>query len=247
MASVLYVGHATTLIEIDGVRLLTDPLLRRHVGHLQRLVPLGEDLPPPDAVLLSHQHGDHLDLPSLRRLGQSMLLLVPRGAGWTLRRQGFRRVVELSPGESTSVGELAIAAVPAVHDGRRYPYGKKVAALGYAVTGSRSVYFAGDTDVFDGMSELAGADVALIPDLRLGREGRPRPPRPGAGGRCARPAPAAPGDSDPLGDVRAVALARLTRRRPPHDDPAAEFAAAAAVVAPEVEVRILRPGERTEF
>ena len=168
MASVLYVGHATTLIELDGVRLLTDPLLRRHVGHLQRLVPLGEDLPAPDAVLLSHQHADHLDLPSLRRLGQSMLLLVPRGAGWTLRRQGFRRVVELSPGDSTSVGELAIAAVPAVHDGRRYPYGKKVAALGYAVAGSRSVYFAGDTDVFGDMRLIAEMHRPAIGFLPIG-------------------------------------------------------------------------------
>ena len=246
MATVLYVGHATTLIEIDGVRLLTDPLLRRHVGHLQRLVPFGEDLPAPDAVLLSHQHGDHLDLPSLRRLGQSTLLLVPRGAGWTLRRQGFRRVVELSPGESTSVGELAIAAVPAVHDGRRYPYGKKVAALGYAVTGSRSVYFAGDTDVFDGMSELAGADAALIPVSGWGAKvgpGHLDPTRAAAALGLLRPRLAIPihwGTYAPL-------HWRVSGRRPPHEDPAAEFAAAAAVVAPEVEVRILRPGERTEF
>ena len=209
MASILYVGHATTLIELDGVRLLTDPLLRRHVGHLQRLVPLGEALPAPDAVLLSHQHADHLDLPSLRRLGQSMLLLVPRGAGWTLRRQGFRRVVELSPGDSTSVGELAIAAVPAVHDGRRYPYGRKVAALGYVVTGSRSVYFAGDTDVFDGMSELAGADVGLIPVSGWGAKVGPGHLDPARAAAAVRPAPAAPGDPDPLGDVRPLALARL--------------------------------------
>ena len=206
MASIRYVGHATTLIELDGVRLLTDPLLRRHVGHLQRLVPLGEDLPPPDAVLLSHQHADHLDLASLRRLGQSMLLLVPRGAGWTLKRQGFRRVVELSPGDSTSVGELAIAAVPAVHDGRRYPYGKKVAALGYAVTGSRSVYFAGDTDVFDGMSELAGADVSLIPVSGWGAKVGPGHLDPARAADCS-PAQAARGDPDPLGDVRPLALA----------------------------------------
>ena len=81
MASILYVGHATTLIELDGVQLVTDPLLRRYVGHLRRLVPLGETLPAPDAVLLSHLHTDHLHVPSLRRLGQSVTLIVPRGAG----------------------------------------------------------------------------------------------------------------------------------------------------------------------
>jgi L-ascorbate metabolism protein UlaG (beta-lactamase superfamily) len=246
MASVLYVGHATTLIELDGVRLLTDPLLRRHVGHLQRLVPLGEALPAPDAVLLSHQHADHLDLPSLRRLGQSVPLLVPRGAGWLLRRQGFRGIVELSVGDSTNVGGLAIEAVPAVHDGRRYPYGKKVAAVGYAVAGSRSVYFAGDTDVFEGMGELAGADAALLPVSGWG-------------------ATVGPGHLDPARAAEALRLLRprlaipihwgtyapwhwsVSGHRPPHEDPAAEFAAAAALVAPDVEVRILRPGERTEF
>ena len=163
MASLLYVGHATTLIEIDRVRLLTDPLLRRHVGHLKRLVPFGDPLPPPDAVLLSHLHADHLDFPSLRRLGQSVPLLVPRGAGWLLRRQGFRNIVQLATGDSTSVGGVAIQAVPALHDGRRYPVGRQIAANGYTVTGSRSLYFAGDTDVFEAMAELAGADAALLP------------------------------------------------------------------------------------
>jgi L-ascorbate metabolism protein UlaG (beta-lactamase superfamily) len=246
MASVLYVGHATTLIEIDGVRLLTDPLLRRHVGHLKRLVPLGEAQQRPDAVLLSHLHADHLDLPSLRRLGQSVPLLVPRGAGGLLRRQGFRRVVELTAGDSTGVGELTIEAVPAVHDGRRYPFGKEIAANGYTVTGSRSLYFAGDTDVFEAMSELAGADAALLPVSGWGST-------------------VGPGHLDPTRAAEAVRLLRpglaipihwgtyapwhwnISGRRPPHEDPAAEFAAAAAIVAPDVEVRILRPGERTEF
>jgi L-ascorbate metabolism protein UlaG (beta-lactamase superfamily) len=246
VASVLYVGHATTVIEIDGVRLLTDPLLRRQVGHLRRLVPLGQALPAPDAVLLSHQHADHLDLPSLRRLGQSVHLLVPRGAGWFLRRQGFRGVVEMSAGDSTSVGGLAIEAVPAVHDGRRYPYGKTVAALGYAVAGSRSLYFAGDTDVFEGMSELAGADAALVPVSGWGAKvgpGHLDPTRAAEAVRLLRPRLAIPihwGTYAPL-------HWRLTGHQPPHDNPAAEFAAAAALVAPEVDVRILRPGERTEF
>ena len=246
MASVLYVGHATTLIEIDGVRLLTDPLLRRHVGHLKRLVPLGETLPAPDAVLLSHQHADHLDLPSLRRLGQSVRLLVPRGVAGYLRRQGFRNVGELSAGDSTDIGGLAIAAVPAVHDGRRYPFGKKIAAIGYSVTGSRSLYFAGDTDVFEAMGQFAGADAALLPVSGWG-------------------ATVGPGHLDPTRAAEAVRLLsprlaipihwgtyapwhwRLSGHQPPHEDPAAEFAAAAALVAPDVDVRILRPGEQTEF
>ena len=246
MASVLYVGHATTLIEIDGVRLLTDPLLRRHVGHLKRLVPFGDALPPPDAVLLSHLHADHLDVPSLRRLGQSVPLLVPRGAGWLLRRQGFRNIVQLSTGESTSVGGLAIEAVPALHDGRRYPVGRRVAANGYTVTGSRKLYFAGDTDVFEAMGELAGADVALLPVSGWGATvgpGHLDPARAAEALRLLRPGLAIPihwGTYAPW-------HWRLSGHRPPHEEPAAEFAAAAALVAPDVDVRILRPGERTEF
>ena len=62
-----YVGHATILIELDGVVLLTDPLLRERVSHVHRIVPPFAGSLRPDAILLSHAHRDHLDLPSLRR------------------------------------------------------------------------------------------------------------------------------------------------------------------------------------
>jgi L-ascorbate metabolism protein UlaG (beta-lactamase superfamily) len=91
---ITYVGHATLLIEIGGVRLLTDPLLRQHVMHLRRR---STPIPPQvyaniDAVLLSHLHYDHLDLPSLRKLGKTTRLLAPVGAGALLRQQGFSNV-----------------------------------------------------------------------------------------------------------------------------------------------------------
>ena len=246
MASILYVGHATTLIELDGVQLVTDPLLRRHVGHLRRLVPLGEALPTPDAVLLSHLHTDHLHLPSLRRLGQSVTLLVPRGAGGLLRRQGFRSVVELAPGELTNVGVLTVAAVPALHDGRRYPFGREIAANGYTVTGSRSLYFAGDTDYFEAMNALAGADVALLPVSGWGGKVGPGHLDPGRAAdalRLLQPRLAIPihwGTYAPW-------HWRLSRHQPPFENPAGAFAEAADRVAPDVEVRILQPGERTAF
>ncbi|MCB0156428.1 MAG: MBL fold metallo-hydrolase [Anaerolineae bacterium] len=87
-----YIGHATTLIELAGVRLLTDPVLRRRVAHLNHRH--GPTAPARyqhiDAVLISHLHYDHLDLPSLRLLGQTTRLIVPRGAAKLLR--GFRHV-----------------------------------------------------------------------------------------------------------------------------------------------------------
>ena len=82
---ITYIGHATTLIEVGGLRLLTDPILRGRVAHLRRRGPViaREWLDRIDAVLLSHLHLDHLDLPSLRRLPRTTQLLVPRGAGAT--------------------------------------------------------------------------------------------------------------------------------------------------------------------
>ena len=141
---------------------------------------------------------------------------------------------------------LTIGAVPALHDGRRYPFGPQIAANGYRVTGSRSVYFAGDTDYFEAMDELAGADVALLPVSGWGAKvgpGHLDPTRAAETLRLLSPRVAIPihwGTYAPMHWL-------LSRHQPPLEDPAGAFAAAAAQVAPEVEVRILQPGERTDI
>ena len=90
-ANITYLGHATTLIELDGCRLLTDPVLRDRVIHLRRVAPLDRaPIGAVDAILLSHGHWDHLDLPSLRGLGRSLRLVVPRGLGGDHRLRGAR-------------------------------------------------------------------------------------------------------------------------------------------------------------
>ncbi|MGA7703352.1 MAG: MBL fold metallo-hydrolase [Solirubrobacteraceae bacterium] len=129
-----FLGHATVLIELEGVRLLTDPLLRGRVAHLRRRAPMpGEELfADLDAVLISHLHHDHLDLASLRRLGRDTPLIVPRGAGSWLEERGFRLVTELSVGEVAQVDALQVRAVRADHDARR-PGGPHVDAVGYLV------------------------------------------------------------------------------------------------------------------
>src|SRR5947209_6977067 len=108
---------------MNGVRLLTDPLVRRRVVHLYRyaLPPDPQWLALPDAILLSHLHLDHCDIPSLRRIGSATRLIVPRGGGIVLTRHGFRAVEELAPGETTAVGTLSITATPAAHSGFRPP------------------------------------------------------------------------------------------------------------------------------
>src|SRR3954454_8365160 len=117
-----FVGHSTVLVELGGVRLLTDPVLRDRLLHLRRhaTAPARGVAERIDAVLISHLHGDHLDLPSLRSVGADVPLIVPRGAAAWLNRAGFERVVELAAGETTEVGQIEVAAVEAHHQPRRW-------------------------------------------------------------------------------------------------------------------------------
>src|SRR6187549_1779971 len=160
-----WLGHSTVLLEADGVRLLTDPLVRPRVLHLRRVgraFRLDEQMP--DVVLISHVHYDHLDLASLRLLGGSPRFVVPRGAGPLLRRRGFEHIVEVEPGDEEQVRGVTIRATHAEHDSRRGPFGAQTPALGYLVSGSASTYFAGDTDLFAGMGAIADdLDLALLP------------------------------------------------------------------------------------
>ena len=246
-ARILYVGHSTVLVELDGVRLLTDPLLRSRVVHLRRIG--GVDTSPLanlDAVLISHLHFDHLHIPSLARLGRNVPLVVPRGAGRLAQRKGFTSVKELGIGDELSVGALGISGTPAVHDPRRLPFGARAEPLGFLIEGTRSVYFAGDTDLFEGMSELAPIDVALLPIWGWGPSlgpGHMGPREAAQAARLLRASAAVPihwGTYLPLQSARHGQPAFLDR-------PAQEFLAAVRAHAPEVDVRVLHPGEETTF
>jgi L-ascorbate metabolism protein UlaG (beta-lactamase superfamily) len=242
-----WVGHSTVVIDLDGVRLITDPLLRNRVAHLRRAVAVDmRARRGVDAVLVSHAHYDHLDLPSLEKLGKKTPVVVPRGLGVLLRKRRFESVLEVSVGETIRIGDITIRAVEAEHDGGRLPFGVTAEALGYLISGSMSVYFAGDTDLFDGMRKLGPVDVALIPIWGWG---------PGLGA----------GHLDPAGAAAAAALVRPTtvvpihwgtyfpihlgmRRQPDFVGlPPAQFLVAMKEAAPDVEVRVLRPGETADF
>lgn len=172
---VVPLGHATVLLDLAGIRLITDPVLRPRVAFLERVVPEPEIPYGTDAVLISHLHHDHCDPPSVRALlerGQeSAVVVAPRGAAeflqQRLRRRLRRDVVELSAGDRVNIGPVIVTAVPAVHDGRRGPWGPRADALGYLMTvpdAGRTVYFAGDTDLFPEMDGLAPSlDIALLP------------------------------------------------------------------------------------
>ncbi len=243
IAAVTYIGHATLLIELGGVRILTDPVLRRAILHIRRVVPLPalDSIPPLDAIVISHAHHDHLDPDSLRRLGADCPVIGPRGIAGIVRRTGSGRAVEVGAGDRVEVGGITVEAVPAAHEGRRYPLGRRRAALGFLIGGSSTLYFAGDTDLMPEMGRLRGrADIAALPVAGWG-------PRVGAG------------HLDPERAARAAALiepriaipihwgtyvARGAQRGQDPLAPAREFAAAAKRLAPQVEVRILAPGER---
>jgi len=253
--SVTFAGHSTVLLDVDGVRLLTDPLLRRRIGVLIRrtAVPAAELRRDLDAVLISHAHLDHLDVPSLRMIDRGTPVIAPRGVGPLLRRQGFEPtevevgdVLELPlPDGGRDRGPVRVRAVPAFHSGTRYPLGTPSEALGYVVEGGLSAYFAGDTGLFEGMEELGPLDVAVLP---VGGWG-PRLP------------------DDHLGPLTAARALQLLRPRacvpvhwgtlyPPWLPP--EFNAKwsewpraferyARHLSPDVEVRVLPPGETTTF
>jgi L-ascorbate metabolism protein UlaG (beta-lactamase superfamily) len=244
-ARIVYVGHATVLVEMEGVRLLTDPLLRPRILHLRRSGTIAvAALDEVDAVLISHLHFDHLDLRSLQQLGRDVRVVVPRGAGEILERKGFTSVTELAVGEELRVGSLAIRTTPALHDARRGLAGRRAEPMGYVIDGSRSVYFAGDTDLFDGMAALGPIDIALVPIWGWG---------PSLG----------PGHLNPRTAAEAVRRTGATTAIPIHwgtlfplqtrlrglplflETPAEEFQAHMREVAPHVEVRTLHPGQET--
>lgn len=175
---ITFLGHATVLLELDGLRLLTDPVLRQVVGPLWRRTPkphLGP-LAGLNAVLISHLHLDHYDPLSLRQLDKEAVIIGPRGSGRSLSRRGFADAHELAPGESLRLGRLTITATEARHPRGRHPLPRGSHpmmqgpdSVGYVISGSQEVYFAGDTGLFPGMVDLwPRLDVALLPIAGLG-------------------------------------------------------------------------------
>ncbi|SDY39364.1 L-ascorbate metabolism protein UlaG, beta-lactamase superfamily [Modestobacter sp. DSM 44400] len=254
-----FLGHSTVRVELAGRTVLTDPLLTRGLGPLRRVVapPEPASWAGVDLVVVSHLHNDHLHLPSLRRLGRRIPIVVPRGAGGWLRRHGFSAVEELAPGESLTDGALTVTATPAVHSGHRwgprFTHGPQAPAVGHLLSGEgTSVYLAGDTDLFHGMVSLGPVDVAVLPVWGWGTS-------------------LGPGHLDPLRAAEAVALLRPRVVVPVHwgtlavgglttlptpwrarmrallTEPPRTFAAAVAAGRSGAAVALTAPGERVQL
>ncbi|NYV77471.1 MBL fold metallo-hydrolase, partial [Streptomyces sp. UH6] len=121
--AVTWAGHASWVIRIGGLTVLADPVWsRRILGTPARITPVGvpwDALPPVDAVVISHNHYDHLDLPTLRRLPSDTPVFVPGGLARWFCRRGFRRVVELDWWESARLKGVRLDFVPAHHWSKR--------------------------------------------------------------------------------------------------------------------------------
>jgi L-ascorbate metabolism protein UlaG (beta-lactamase superfamily) len=247
--SLTFLGHSTVLFEIAGMRILTDPLVFERLLILRRTATrldpsLHRDI---DAVLISHLHIDHLHIRSLLEIGRGTRVIMPAGGERLLTGHGFTRVEGVRPGDVMTVGPVRVTATFADHDGRRPPLGPAGPPLGFLLEeGPTKVYFAGDTDIFPGMVDLApGLDVAMLPvwgwGPRLGH-GHMNPRRAAEALRLLAPRYAVPihwGTLWPYGLGRVVP-GRLT-------DPPREFARFARRYAPGVRVLLTPPGQPVLF
>ena len=167
-------------------------------------------------------------------LGSGVTVVVPVGARRLLR--GFSDVREVDVGDEVQIGNLTVRATPADHESAMFLL-RSASSLGFIVSGSRRIYFAGDTDLFEGMAELSGSlDVALLPVAGWGPKvgpGHLDPERAAQALGLLKPRVAVP--------IHWGTLSRLGRRT--SGDPPEAFLQHSAEVAPEVEVRILAPGE----
>jgi L-ascorbate metabolism protein UlaG (beta-lactamase superfamily) len=193
---VTWLGHSTSLVEIDGQRILIDPVWGRRASPLQWLgpqrwyeVPIAlKDLPEIDAVLISHDHYDHLDYPTINAIKDwNVKFIVPLGVGAHLRYWGVTddKIVELDWWEQTQLGDVKITSTPARHfSGRMLLDNNTKGWMGFAMRGpSRSAYYSGDSGMFDEIDEIGSKlgpfDVTLIevgqydsswPDVHFGPE-----------------------------------------------------------------------------
>lgn len=175
-----WLGHATTLIEIDGYRLLTDPVWSRRCSPSRTVGPVRlhppplplEKLPALDAVVISHDHYDHLDMDTVRTLARTQRapFLAPLGVGAHLREWGIapERIIELDWHAGTRVGELTLMCTPARHFSGRFLSRNNTLWASWAVIGPRHrAYFGGDTGYTESFTEIGSRygpfDLTLLP------------------------------------------------------------------------------------
>ena len=166
----VWIGHATWALRLGGKLIVTDPIWSQRIsGVVPRLVPPGvplEEMPPVDIVLVTHDHRDHMDAPTLARLGDAPLYIVPVGNGPRIKHPN---VVELDWWQTHEVDGVAITLVPARHWSMRAPWNKNDTLWGGYVIRTRegTAYHSGDTAFGEHFGEIAQRigtiDWAMLP------------------------------------------------------------------------------------
>jgi len=169
----VWIGHATWALRMGGKLIVTDPIWSRSIGPtVNRLVPPGvalADMPTADVVLVSHDHRDHMDNPTLAKLPHTATYVAGLGNGERLRALGHDHVVELDWWQSTTIGDVDITFVPARHWSMRMPWNRNATLWGGFVIRSREgvAYHAGDTAYGEHFADIrarCGAiDWAMLP------------------------------------------------------------------------------------
>ncbi|HEX2529277.1 MAG TPA: MBL fold metallo-hydrolase [Geminicoccus sp.] len=176
---VTWLGHAGFLMRLNGLWIATDPFLSEYASPVppfgpKRFAPVSlavEDLPPLDVLILSHNHYDHLDRPTLERLplGPNAVLICPLKVAGYVDTSRFARVVELDWHGQTELAGLGITSIPSIHFSARTLWDRNESLWGGFIltTPSKRIYFAGDTTfgpVFGEIGPLYGpVDLALLP------------------------------------------------------------------------------------
>jgi L-ascorbate metabolism protein UlaG (beta-lactamase superfamily) len=173
-----FIGHSSFFVQIDGLNVVVDPNFARWLFVLKRLRHPGlriSDLPPIDAVLVTHAHFDHLHRPSLRAIaratrrlsGERPVIICPQNVRDLVFDLGFERVVELQWWEAARMGGVEITATPANHWGARIIRDMHRGFGGYVLrAGRHSIYHSGDTAYFEGFHEIGNRlkpEVAMLP------------------------------------------------------------------------------------
>lgn len=170
----VWIGHATVLLRLGGMTIVTDPVLFSRVGLGLGLMTGGPrrryapalrvwELPKIDLILISHAHFDHLDRPSLVRLPKRTPVVTARHTGDLIHDLGFRTVTELDWGQQAKVGSVAITAVEVNHWGARTFYDRHRGFNAYLLeAGKRRVLYGGDTAYHEGFKSLPKVDLAII-------------------------------------------------------------------------------------
>ena len=239
-----FVGHATALIEVAGIRILTDPFLRDRLGPLERHGPLPDpaNLGRIDVVLISHGHPDHFDRSSLSVIGGRPVVIVPRGLGRVARRWLDTDVREMVPGDQEQFGDLSIEAVPARH--WVTPGAVRAEPQGYLLDAGPRIWFCGDTGRLPADRRPSGSiDVALVPVWTWGPHRGPGHLGPRSAAEMLRDVDARFAVPIHWGTLYPRRLHRLWKS--PLTEPGDRFARHAASLAPRADVRVLRPGDAT--